>query len=60
LKRRDNGVLLGKSESLMVSIGYKNTVSKSPETPVTFAIDFQSGFLYRGPREREISIEIRR
>jgi hypothetical protein len=33
LKRRDNGVLLGKPESPIVSIGYKNTVSKIQETP---------------------------
>jgi hypothetical protein len=34
LKRRDNGVLLGKLESPILSIGYKNTGSKIQETPV--------------------------
>jgi len=37
LKRRDNGVLRGKPESPIVSIGYKNTVSKIQETPVSFS-----------------------
>jgi len=42
--RRDNGVLLGKPESPIVSIGYKDTVSKSPETPVPPVV----GFLWTG------------
>jgi hypothetical protein len=34
LKRRDNGILLGKPESEIVSIGYKSDPSKIQETPV--------------------------
>jgi len=32
--RRDNGVLFGKREFLIVSIGYKNAPSKNQETPI--------------------------
>jgi hypothetical protein len=32
-KRRENGVLLGRSESVKVSIHYKNIPSKIQETP---------------------------
>jgi hypothetical protein len=31
--RRDNGVLSGKTESVMKSEGYKNTANKNQETP---------------------------
>jgi hypothetical protein len=37
LKRRDNAVLLGKPESEIISIGYKNAPSKIQETPEKFA-----------------------
>jgi hypothetical protein len=33
LKRRDNGVLLEKPESVIVSMAYKNRPSKIQETP---------------------------
>jgi Tfp pilus assembly protein PilF len=44
LKRRDNGVLIEKPESVIVSIPYKNKPSEIRETPVPSVI----GFLWTG------------